>query len=69
MGEAPNFSRGLFNKLDSVVSLSIYLVIVQPQRHGDTKIIIYSFNAIFNKRYVLDLQFSGIDSSLVDKVL
>lgn len=45
------------------------VVIVQPQRHGDTKIIIYSFNGIFNKRYVLDLQFSGIDSSLFHKVL
>ena len=54
--------------------------IIQPQRlpsmvcrtygvNGDTRIIIYSFNGIFNKRYVLDLQFAGIDSSLFDKVL
>jgi len=35
-------------------------VIVQPQRHGGTKIMmIYSSNAIFDERYVLDLQFSG----------
>jgi len=27
----------------------------------------YSSNAIFNKRYVLDLQFLGIDSSLLIK--
>jgi len=31
-------------------------VIVQPQRHEDTKLLHNSFNATFNKRYMLHLQ-------------